>query len=220
MEENRDLYDNGDTAEQTKIEKKSPKDPARELFDWIEVMALSLAVILILFSYVGRVAVVDGDSMNNTLINGESLMISKLFYDPKPGDIVVFQIPSNEGLLGQPLIKRIIATEGQTVYLDTQNWKTYVYDDPTMPISVVKATVTPFEDRFHTNIKYENGYMDDGYGTEYPYTVPKGKMFVMGDNRNNSTDSRFPSVGAVDERYILGKAYFRITPFDRIGALD
>ncbi len=226
MEDNRDINTeigvNGTTVPEVSVlrSKKESKNPAREIFDWLEVMVISLAAILIVFTYCGRVAVVDGDSMNHSLISGESLIISNAFYDPQPGDIVVFQIPGNEGVLGQPLIKRVIATGGQTVYLDTVEWKTYVYDDAQMPISMVKATVKPFEERFDINIRYENGLMEDGYGTDYPFTVPEGKMFVMGDNRNNSTDSRFPSVGAVDERYILGKAYFRITPFDKMGAVS
>ncbi len=206
-----------DYGEDLIVEQKPKKSMAQEIFDWVEVMAFSLACILIIFTYLGRLAVVDGSSMRNTLTDGETLLISKALYEPEQGDIIVFQIPDGKGTLGQPLIKRIIATEGQTVYIDCQEWKTYVYNDADMPIEKVLETVTPFETMYEVDINYEDTAMKAGYGIEYPYTVPEGKLFVMGDNRNASSDSRIPDVGPVDERYILGKAYYRLLPFDKIG---
>ncbi len=223
-EQNNDSFDDElvtvEEEVQTEEPEKKPKNAAAEIFDWVEVMALSLAVILLVFTYIGRLAIVDGSSMNKTLYDGEALLISKAFYEPKQGDIIVFQIPGGHGVLGQPLVKRIIATGGQTIYIDYENWKTYVYEDADMPIEQVLKTVKPFEEIYQVDINYKEGYMNRGMGLKYPYTLPEGKLFVMGDNRNDSTDSRFAPVGPVDERYILGKVYCRLTPFDKMGVLN
>ncbi len=235
MEENRDGI--SEVTEQTDIYQTEPtehgadaqlpeQEPRKEkrgfaceVFDWVEVMAFSLTFILLVFTYVGRLAVVDGPSMNNTLEHGETLVISKVNYTPKTGDIIVFQNPLGVGVYGQPLIKRVIATEGQWIYIDHENWKTYVYENSEWDTAEeVVANVVPLEDIYGWEINKEP-YTSMTGKHEAPRQIPDGKMFVMGDNRNHSADSRSPSVGIVDERYILGKAYFRLTPFERMGAL-
>lgn len=214
----------------TKVQEPQKKGAARELFEWIEVIAFSLAFVLLIFSYVGRLAVVDGNSMNNTLVNKETLVITNFMYKPKQGDIIVFQIPdktvedqAKAVTFGQPLVKRVIATGGQTVYIDFENWKTYVYNasdyDKELTIEEIKEKVTPFEDIYDCDINYEDEPMRQINASSEPFVVEEGKLYVMGDNRNHSSDSRYFKVGQVDERYVLGKAVLRISPFSKFGAV-
>ena len=196
---------------------KEKKTPVREVFDWVEIIALSLAFVLLTFSYIARQARVDGSSMRETFHHGESIVISNLFYTPKQGDVIVFQVP-NSPLTTEPIIKRVIAVGGQTVYIDFDNWKVYVYDDASLTVDQVLATVHPLDEPY---IEAMRGTMDsytvmngkNSYGGyTYPLTIEKGKLFCMGDNRNGSTDSRWTILGPVDERYVLGKVLFRIYP--------
>lgn len=197
--------------------KKEKKSPMREVFDWVEIIALSLAFVLLMFPYVLRQARVDGSSMRETFHHGESIVISNLFYTPKQGDVIVFQVP-NSKLTTEPIIKRVIAVGGQTVYIDFDNWKVYVYDDASLTVDQVLATVEPLDESYIEAMKNtaenRNSTMHGrNGGYTYPLTVENGKLFCMGDNRNGSTDSRWRDLlGQVDERYILGKVLFRIYP--------
>lgn len=214
-------------AEDAKSQKKGA---ARELFEWVEVIAFSLAFVLLIFSYVGRLAVVDGSSMNNTLVDKETLIITNFMYKPQQGDIIVFQIPdktvedqAKADTFGQPLVKRVIATGGQTVYIDFENWKTYVYNasdyDKELTIEEIKEKITPFEDIYDCDINYEDEPMQQLNASSEPFVVEEGKLYVMGDNRNHSSDSRYFKVGQVDERYVLGKAVLRVSPLNKFGTI-
>lgn len=164
------------------------------LYDWLEIFAVSVAVVFIIFAFVARVAIVDGNSMNDTLKDGDKLLVSELFYTPKQGDIIVCQAE----YFGpeEPLVKRIVATEGQTIRIDTENWQVFVND-------------IELEEDY---VKHIIGRDMHGWSYGEEYTVPKGHVFVMGDNRNNSADSRDSRVGPIDERYIIGKVIFRFSP--------
>ncbi|MBQ6884346.1 MAG: signal peptidase I [Clostridia bacterium] len=179
------------------------------VFDWLEVLVHAIIVVIICFSFLFRVATIDGESMENTLFEGEKVIISNLFYEPKAGDIVVISRNKENSVFtidssNTPIIKRIIALEGQTVDIDFDEGIVYVdgiaLDEP--------YTKTP------TNEKYE---------VDFPVTVDEGCIFVLGDNRNESLDSRSSQIGEygmIDTRYILGHAIFRILPFEKMGGLN
>ena len=168
-----------------------------DLFDWLETFVTALVACILIFTFVGHTVGVIGPSMQQTLQEGDRLVISRLFYTPKAGDIVVLR---KDSFRSEPIIKRIIATEGQTVDIDFDEGVVYV-DGVALDEPYVNAPTYEPEDF-----------------TE-PVTVPEGCVFVMGDNRNRSTDSRTDSIGCVDVRYILGKALFRLTPLDKFGSI-
>ena len=169
------------------------------LYDWLEVIVLSAAFALLLFTFILRLAIVDGDSMNHTLHDQELLIISSLMYTPENSDIIVFTSPNYP----EPIVKRIIATEGQTVDIDFDTWTV------TVDGKVVEEDY----------INRVPGAMRSA-DVSFPLTVPEGYIFVMGDNRNDSLDSRNSRIGFVDERHILGEVKLRIFPFDRFGTID
>lgn len=178
------------------------RKPSETFFEWLEIFIISVAAVFVLFSFIARIAVVDGNSMYPTLSNNDKLLVRQIFYTPKQGDIIVCQ-SENYGL-DKPLVKRIIATEGQTVRLDRENWKIYVngfvIDEPYLVIG-------------------EGAMVDWEYDTD-EIVIPKGHVFVMGDNRNNSLDSRFYGVGMIDERYIIGQVIYRFMPFNVFGPVN
>lgn len=185
-----------------------------DIMDIIETMVVSVFVVLLLFTYIMRPVTVDGRSMNPTLVNQDKLVMFRLCYAPTQGDIVV--VDNQEGhvldengrvkasgySLRENIIKRIIAVAGQTVEVDEKAGKVYVdgveLDEP----YINEPTLS-----------------NDG-AFIYPITVPEGYVFVMGDNRNHSTDSRNPCVGLVAEEDVLGKAFFRYYPFSEIGFIS
>lgn len=189
-------------------EKQESSNIASSIFDYFEIFVISIITVLMVFSLFLRIARVDGGSMNQTLQNGESLVISNLFYEPKQGDIIVFHLCQENGY-NQPIVKRVIATEGQRVVIDITAKKTYID-------GVELAEEYAYFKTSEYNMSYFNpAYLDqsdDGHW-RYVVTVPEGKLFVMGDNRNGSTDSRSRSIGLVDKNTVLGKALFRISPF-------
>ncbi len=201
------LYTKG--CEEEKREKVS--DPAKNILDYLHDFVTLLSGVLLILLLLLRVVVVSGPSMKNTLIDGDYIiLLSNVFYaDPSYGDVVVASKESFKN--GEPIIKRIIATEGQIVDIDFNAGIVYVdgeaLDEP--------YTLTD------TNLEE---------GIQFPLTVDEGCVFVMGDNRNESKDSRNPEIGQIDCREILGRALFLIFPgenketekrdFTRIGVLS
>lgn len=171
-----------------------------EIYEWLEAIAFALSIVVILFTFVFRVVSVSGPSMNPTLTSGDRVILNSLFYTPSNGDIVVITQPNSHD--NEPLIKRVIAVEGQTISVDAE-----------------KDTVTVDGVVLTENYILEEDLQRAGDAFEYPITIPKGKVFVMGDNRNDSFDSRASGLGLVDEDYIMGRAIFRIYPFERVGGL-
>jgi len=167
----------------------------KELYEWLEAIVFSLVVMFALFSFVFRTIQVYGISMQSTLHEGDRLILLSALYEPDYEDIVVVtQVVSNEDY---PLIKRVIGLPGDEIDID-----------------------------FQAGIVYRNGeVLDEPYinepthlyeGVNFPVTVPEGCVFVMGDNRNYSKDSRNPDVGMIDKKYLLGKVIFRIWPLSKL----
>ena len=169
------------------------------IFDWADIIVLSSVFAMLLFTFVMRLAIVDGGSMKDTLHDKELLVISNLMYSPENNDIIVFSSPNFKG----PIVKRVIATSGQTVDIDFDTW-TVTVDGKKLEEDYVNRMIGPMS---HFDVKF-------------PLTVPEGYLFVMGDNRNESLDSRSTRIGLVDERCILGEVKLRIFPFDKFGSVD
>ena len=169
-----------------------------EIYDWLQCIVVALVTSILIFVFIGRVTGIIGPSMEKTLFNNDRVVISNLFYTPKQGDIVIW---TKESFANEPIVKRVIATENQTVDIDFNTGKVTVdgvlLDEP-----------------------YINGQMWRHYDVTFPVKVPEGSLFVMGDNRNVSYDSRASAIGMVDKRCVLGKVYFLISPFNRIGKVN
>ena len=195
--------ENEDLNSEKTSSKKVKKNFFKEFADYIEMFALAVCFVVLIFTFLFRVCTVDGASMNNTLSHGEKIIISDLFYTPERNDIVVFY---ENDTLNRPVVKRVIATEGEKVRIE------YFEDTMLVTVTSTDGEKTVLEENFilYSYQKY--------YATEY-YTVPENHVFVMGDNRNDSRDSRDPSIGFVDERTILGKAVFRLTPISDAGSI-
>jgi signal peptidase I len=178
--------------------KTSSNRQTSALFDWADALVSALIFIVLLFSLVFRMTGVIGTSMVPTLNEGDRLIISKLFYTPKPGDIVVI---SKESFQKEPIVKRVIAVGGQTVDIDFNTGSVYVD-------GVLKEE------------PYINEKTSRSADVVFPLDVPPGKIFVMGDNRNYSTDSRASEVGLIDMRQVLGQVLFRIYPFNQMGTVQ
>ena len=182
----------------------------RDLYEWIQSLVGSVLVVVAIFTFGIRMLGVDGHSMLNTLQHGDRLMVvNPIFYhDYKYGDIVILR---KTGVFdNEPIVKRVIATGGQTVDIDFGEGVVYVDGEALEEDYIREPTYT-------------------AEGTEFPLTVPEGSIFVMGDNRNGSSDSRDYRLGTVDTRYVSGKAAFPIFPgpdydtekrdFSRIGVI-
>lgn len=189
-------------------EKQTAK--GRDLYEWVQSLVGSVLVVVAIFTFVIRMMGVDGHSMLNTLQHGDRLLVvnSMLYHDYKYGDIVILR--KNGVFDDDPIVKRVIAVEGQTVDIDFTEGIVYVDGEALEEDYIREPTYT-------------------AECTEFPLTVPEGSIFVMGDNRNGSSDSRDYRLGTVDTRYVIGKAAFLIFPgpdyetekrdFKRIGVI-
>lgn len=188
-------------VETEKVQKKSEEDKKFYLtvYDFVSIVMSAFIIIALVFTFAFRLVGVDGESMTNTLQHGDWLLtVNKAEYEQ--GDIVVI---TQDTHFHQPLIKRVIAKGGQTVDIDYSTATVYVDG---------KAIKEPYVRENFINERMD--YRD------FPYEVPEGHLFCMGDNRNGSTDSRSEMVGPIDEREILGKAVIRIMPFGNFNIYD
>ena len=199
------------------IEKKEKEEESvtwqKSLLLYLHDLIYLLAVVMVVFMLLFRIVIVSGSSMYSTLWNGDWLLVtgSVLYHEPEAGDIIVASKDSFND--GEPIIKRVIATEGQTVDIDFDAGIVYV-DGMALE-----------EDYTYTLTNVQEGIV-------FPITIADGCIFAMGDNRNGSKDSRHPDIGMIDTREILGRAVFLIFPgmgednheaprdFERIGVLN
>lgn len=172
------------------------RDSRGEIYEWIQCLVFALILCVVVFVFLFRLVDVVGDSMNPTLKDGDKMIVSDLFYKPKQGDIVIFR---KDEYKAEALVKRVIATEGQTVEIDFNRGRVYVDGELMDEPYIAEPTVNQI----------------DFTGTQ---VVPEGCVFVMGDNRNCSTDSRDARIGMVDERLIIGKVLLTVFPLDHLGS--
>ncbi len=186
--------------------KKRPK--IATVFEWMDVIVAALMAVVIIFTFIFRIVAIDGDSMNNTLFGGERVIITDLFYEPAKGDVVVISRNTDNsakpGSYEEPIIKRIIATERDVVDINFETGEVSVNGEILKEPYIKEPTYT---------------YND----VKFPVRVPENCVFVLGDNRNNSKDSRFSEIGEqgmINEKYILGKAILKVFPINKFGGIE
>jgi len=185
------------SSQETNEESKKRKSNVflKELYEWTQAIAIAVVVALIINQFIFAIVQVNGSSMVPTLQNAERLIVRKFFYQPDDKDIVI--VKSND--MGKYLVKRVIATEGQLLDINEETGDVYVdgelLNEPYIAEKLQSA----------------------GNANEFPLVIPEDCTFVMGDNRNNSLDSR--AIGVIENKYIIGKACFRIWPFSSFGGL-
>ncbi len=172
--------------------RKEPETLEGVLYCWAQALITAVVGVVLLFTFGLRLIGVSGPSMQDTLYTGDRLLVLNAAYcDFKAGDVVV--INDYNAQLSDTLVKRIVAVEGQTVDIDFMSGQVYVDGRPLDEPYIKEPTYT-------------------SEGVQFPLTLGEGEVFVMGDNRNQSTDSRDPKLGPVDERYLQGKALFLLLP--------
>ena len=175
------------------------QEEGSETYQNVRTLVSVLAVLILLFTFVLRLVVVSGPSMENTLQDRDTMLVWSLGYHAKQGDVVVLTKKSYQE---DSIVKRVIATEGQTVEIDYFS-------------STVFVDGEPLEEDYIKEWMYVPSY---GEGLNN-ITVPEGCIFVLGDNRNESADSRYPAIGIVDERCVIGRAVMVLFPFGSFGLL-
>lgn len=183
----------------TEQKKEKEYDLKADAYDWLQSIVFVIVACVLVFVFLCRIVTVDGRSMNPTLYDGDKLLVSNVVHRYEQGDVVVFDAPDFDYVTG-PLVKRVIATENQVLTIDRETGEVSV-DGVKLEEPYIAELIVDFQDY-------------DG-----PITVPKGHVFCMGDNRNHSTDSRTNSIGCVDTREILGKAYLILFPLKSFGTL-
>ena len=198
-------YENSVASIDNDNDTKEKSSFALEAFDYISIILFAICLVIVVFSFFARLCVVDGPSMENTLYHSEKLIVSNVAYTPKAGDIVVFH--ETGSYYNEPIVKRVIAVAGETVHIE------YFQDGMIVTVTdvngVSRVLNEPYAKIVDANLYYE------------PMTVEveEGTVFVLGDNRNHSSDSRSDRIGLVDTRRIIGKVIFRISPISRMGAV-
>ena len=181
-----EIFSEEDSIDKIKLNKSGL---VATIFDWVGSLISALVVVLLLMTFLFRVIDVDGTSMESTLIDTDKVVITNLFYTPENGDVIVI---SHGEEYEKPLVKRVIATPGQTLKIDFEKEEVYVdgvlLDEPYIQGNTIQGNA------------------------EIPEVIPEGKVFVMGDNRTVSLDSRYHEIGLIDVKDIIGKAQLVVIP--------
>lgn len=168
------------------------------VYDILRSVFISASILILIITFVFTMVIVDGRSMQHTLESGDKIIVTKMGYQPKDGDVIV--VGKSEDGYSKPIVKRVIATEGQTLKIDFENQQVIVdgkvLDEPYISSETIEGTA------------------------EIPEVIPEGYVFVMGDNRYISMDSRYKDIGLVNVDDIVGKAVFVLFPFDRFGFIE
>lgn len=199
MPQQPELTQQQEPQEEGKKKKQETLTLGQELFQTLQSLAVIVLGVIFLFTFVVRITVVDGHSMEDTLHHGDIVLVRSIGYVPRQGDIVVL---TDKTFRSGSIIKRVIATEGQTVDIDYATSTVYVDGEPLVEDYIKEARWDLYADNGVNHI-----------------TVPEGHIYVMGDNRNGSSDSRDPGLGAVDVRCVIGQAVMVLFPLSDLGAL-
>lgn len=175
-----------------------------DLYYWVQALVMVLVSLILLFTLAGRVIGVIGSSMVPTLHEGDLLLLQSVGYTPKQGDVVVLRKPGFPSPETAPVVKRVIAVGGQHVKVDYDSASVYV-DGVALDEPYIKETMV---DRYIAELNVLD------------VTVPEGSIYVLGDNRNNSSDSRHEALGTVDARYVLGRVLCVMFPFQDLGVVE
>ena len=189
-------------------EKEETFNWKKEVMDWVWSIVVALVVAFLLRNYVLTLAKVDGQSMEPTLQHADRLYVNKVAYKPQKGDVIIFEPASDPG---RPYIKRVIATAGDTVYIDFESGEVYVNDELIDEPYINEPT--------HLTGSYVNFLkMSGNYSKEKPIKIADGYFWAMGDNRNHSKDSR--ELGQIPVGELIGHATFRFWPLNNMGTVD
>ena len=175
-----------------------------EMFDWLSSVFSAVLCFIIVFTLFARIVMVDGDSMLDTLHNGERLIVSDFLYTPQYGDIVILYADklynSATEEYGKPIVKRVIGLPGDKIRID-----------------FTEGVVYRNGEALEEDYTYTPTNLPEDFPDNTDVTIDDGKVFVLGDNRNGSKDSRSSDIGQIDQRYIIGKAILRMWPFSKFG---
>ena len=180
------------------MENQPQKSAVSEAYEWMESFLVPLLAFLLIFTFFARLATVNGSSMVPTLHNGERLILQQAGYTPEYGDVVVVDRSLTDE---DAIVKRVIGKEGDVIYIDFETGEVWRNDTLLDEPYINEPTILQ-------------------YDIAFPVQVPEGCVFVMGDNRNHSLDSRSSDIGMVDIRHIMGKTVFRFFPFDKFGGIS
>jgi signal peptidase I len=207
----------GAEGSEIKDKKEKPKSfwewLASELYDYVEMFVFAAMAVLLLFTFGLRLCTVRGPSMEQTLYDGEQLLVSGFAYKPKQGDILIFHQTSDiYEEFNEPIVKRVIATEGQWIDINRATQTVIVYDEGRENPQILDESAYRY---------FDSGEWELPFAMSFPVRVPENHVFVMGDNRNHSSDSSTSAIiGFVDERRILGRVICRLTPIQKFGPVN
>lgn len=189
-----------ESSEAAAAEKKS--DFIGGFYELADMIAAVTVVVLLLFAFIGRISIVDGPSMEQTLYHNDHLLVWQFLYEPEAGDIVLVHDISADPY-SETIVKRVVAVGGQTVDIDFDTW-----------------TLTVDGEVIEEDYRYLSDSPTLTADYSFPITLAEDEVFVLGDNRNHSADSRQIEIGPIDKRCIIGKAVARYFPLDRIEIFD